>query len=164
LVIDAIRCCSQQNREIEFMFKYGIALCEVGFLVIAASSFVLAAVPFTTIQSWRDAATDVVSITVLSVDQRTITKPLAEGSDGSITTYDISLTARVDVVDRSANALTPQTTIIIHYGAQYYQGMIPVGANYGTILKIHEKAKAYLKKKDGNMYELAGPIGCLEKL
>jgi hypothetical protein len=144
------------------MFKSAIAICAIGFFVIAAGSFVLAAPAPSTIQSWRDAATDVVSITVLSVDQKTSTKPLV-GSDGSVTTYDISLTARVDVVDRSANALTPQATIIVHYGAQYYEGFTPVGGNYGTILKIGQKAKAYLKK-NGNEYRLAGDIGCLERL
>jgi hypothetical protein len=145
------------------LLRSAIALCEVGFFVIAASSFVWAAVPMSTIQGWRDSATDVVGITVLSVDQRTVTKPLS-GPDGSVTTYDISLTARVEAVDKSANALTPQTTIIVHYGAQYYEGITPVGANYGTILKVREKAKAYLKKKEGNIFELAGPIGCLERL
>jgi hypothetical protein len=154
----------RKTREVGFMwFRSAIALCEVGVFVMAASSFVLAAVPPTTIQSWRDSATDVVSFTVLSVDQRTVTKPLS-GPDGSVTTYDISLTARVDAVDKSANALTPQTTIIVHYGAEYYEGMTPVGSNYGTILKVREKAKAYLKKKEGNTFELAGPIGCLERL
>jgi hypothetical protein len=144
------------------VFKSAIAICEIGLFVIAAGNFVLAAVPISTIQSWRDAATDVVSITVLSVDQKTSTKPYG-GPDGSVTTYDISLTARVDVVDRSANGLTPQTTIIVHYDAQYYEPVPPPGGNYGTILKINQKAKAYLKK-NGNEYRLAGSIGCLEKL
>jgi hypothetical protein len=145
------------------MFKTVIAICAIGFFVIAADSFVLAAVPFPTIQGWRDAATDVVSITVLSVDQKTSTKPLSGMADGSITTYDILLTARVDVVDRSANALTPQTTIIIHSFAQYYEGFAPLDGNYGTILKIHQKAKAYLKK-NGNEYRPVSEIGCLERL
>jgi hypothetical protein len=152
----------EKYREVGFVFKSAIVVCEIGFFLIAAGNFVLAAVPISTIQSWRDAATDVVSITVLSVDQKTSTKPYS-GPDGSVTTYDISLTARVDAVDRSANALTPQTTIIVHYNAQYYEPVPPPGGNYGTILKINQKAKAYLKK-DGNEYRLAGSIGCLEKL
>jgi hypothetical protein len=151
----------RKYREVEFMFKTATAICAIGFFA-AAGSFVWAAVPVTTIQSWRDAATDVVSITVLSVDQKTSTIGTV---DRSATTYDISLTARVDVVDRSSNDLTPQTKIIVHYGAQYYEGSNPPppGGNYGTILKIGQKAKAYLKK-NGNEYRLAGDIGCLEKL
>jgi hypothetical protein len=153
-----------KTREAGLMFKYTFALCEVGFFVIAAGSLVWAAVPTTTIQSWRDSATDVVSFTVLSVDQKMSSKPYG-GPDGSVTTYDISLTARVDVVDRSANALTPQTTIIVHYGVQYIEPVPTLGGGYpNPILKIHEKAKAYLKKKDGNTFELANPIRCLEKL
>lgn len=150
------------------MFKSTAAVCAIGFFVIAADGFVLAAAPPSTIQSWRDAATDVVSITVLSVDQKTSTTPLT-ASDGSVnfdksrTIYDVTLTARVDVVDRSANALTPQAKIIVHYGGEYYVGIVALDGNYAPILKIGQKAKAYLKK-NGNEYRLVSDIGCLEKL
>ena len=146
------------------LLRSAIALCEVGFFVMAASSLVLAAVPTTTIQSWRDSATDVVSFTVLSVDLNMSSKPYG-GPNGSVTKYDITLTARVDAVDRSVNSLTPQTTIIVHYVDHYTDPAPILDGGYGNpILKIHEKAKAYLKKKDGNTFELANPIMCLEKL
>jgi hypothetical protein len=82
--------------------------------------------------------------------------------DKSRTLFDITLTARVDVVDRSANALAPQAKIIIHYGGEYYVGIVALDG-HPPILKIGEKVKAYLKK-NGNEYRLAGDIGCLEKL
>jgi len=151
------------------MFKSAIAICEVGFFVFAAGGFVLAAVPNSTVQRWQEAATDVVSITVLLVDQTSSTKPYKPpydklSPDGSVTTFDLSVTARVDVVHRSASALTPQTTIIVQYGARRYKPAPPPGGDYGVILETGQKAKAYLKKKDGNTYQLAGDIGCLEKL
>jgi hypothetical protein len=141
------------------VFKSAIAICEIGLFVIAAGNFVLAAVPISTIQSWRDAATDVVSITVLSIDQKTSTKPYG-GPGGSVTTYDISLTARVDVVDRSANGLTPQTTIIVHYDAQYYEPVPPPGGNYGTIQNQSEgkslSEKEWKRVSTGGFYRLPG--------
>jgi hypothetical protein len=143
------------------MFGKVIAICAIGFFVIAADGFTLAAVPLQTIQGWRDAATDVVNITVLSVDRKSSTKPY--GTNGSITKSDISLTVGVEAVDRSANALTPQTTIVVQYGTQSVQPPLP-GMNFGFALEVGERARAYLTKKNGNTYELACSTGCLERL
>ena len=146
------------------MFKSVVAFYGLVF-VLAAGGSVWAAVPISTIQRWQEAAPEVVGITVLSVDQISSTRPYVElRPEGSVTTLNLSVNAKVDVVHRTASGLAPETTIVIQYSARRYKPVSPPDGNYGVILDISQKAKAYLKKKAENTYELACDVGCLETL
>jgi hypothetical protein len=100
-----------------------IAISQVGFFVIAASNFAWAAASMANIENWRNAVTDVVNITVLEFDKKTSTKARP---NGSITRSEYSLTARVDVVDRTANGLKPLSTIIVQYDTNLPNPLAPV--------------------------------------
>jgi hypothetical protein len=147
------------------MLKSAVAVYGLGFFVLAAGGSVWAAVPITTIQRWQEAAPEVVGITVLSVDQVSRTLPYHNlRPDGSVTTIDFTLKARVDIVHRTISGLAPGSTIAIQYSARRYEPISPPDGNYGTILQIDGKAKAYLKKRADDTYELSCDVGCLETL
>jgi hypothetical protein len=147
------------------MLKSVAAVFRLGVFVLVAGGSVWAAVPISTIQRWREAAPDVVGITVLSVDQVSSTRPYVElRPEGAVTTFKLTVNAKIDVVHRTASELVPGATIVIQYSARRYKPVSPPDGNYGVILDMGQKAKAYVKKKAENAYELACDVGCLETL
>jgi hypothetical protein len=141
----------------------------VGALVVAATSPNWAAIPTNVIKSWQDHAPEAVEITVLSVDELSAIRPYnATGSGGSQTTTQVTLTARVDVVHRTASNLVPGSVIVVHYVHTSYKTPLPPpgpGAGDNNILlDIGDRAAAYLKKTGETTYEPAGAAGCLVKL
>ncbi|MBI3700854.1 MAG: hypothetical protein HY242_10480 [Afipia sp.] len=147
------------------MLRFVAAACGFGLAAVAVAVSVKAAIPVSTIQRWQEAAQDVVGISVLSIDQVVSTRAYADlRPDGSVTTFNITLKAKIDVVYRSTSGLSPNTTIIVQYGARRYKPVSPPDGNYGVILDIGQKAKVYLKKKADSSFELACDIGCLETL
>jgi hypothetical protein len=121
-----------------------------------------AAVPAKVIKAWQDNAPEMLEVTVLSISKTSETSPSdIMGSGGSVTTGDISLTAKIDQVHRTASNLKPGDEIIIKYKFRRYTPIPPPDGNYGVILNSGEKATAYLKQVGGTAYELACDTGCL---
>jgi len=134
-----------------------------GALVIAVIGSNWAAIPSNVIKGWQDHAPEAVEITVLSVDKQPAIRP---SNDGSLTTAQITLTARVDVILRTASNLVPGSVIVVHYGHTSYKGPLPPpgAGDTNILLDIGDRAVAYLKKTGETTYEPAGAAGCLVKL
>jgi hypothetical protein len=154
-----------QTGKEQVMFGWTTAVCGLGFLALASSGSVWAAVPINTVRRWQESAPEAVSITVLSVNKASSTRPYVElRPNGSVTTLDIAVNARVDLVHRTESGLAPQEIIIIRYHARRYEPVSPPGGNYGLTLNVGQRAKAYLRKTSDNTFELAYDAGCLEPL
>jgi hypothetical protein len=64
-------------------------------IVAACAGSIQAAVPLTQVREWQRRAPEALSITALSVDRASATHPYGNG--GSVTTTNVTLTAKVDV-------------------------------------------------------------------
>ena len=92
-----------------------------------------------------------------------MTRPWAAGG-GSMTATDVTLTAKVDEVRRSAGGLATGSVISVRYGITRYTRLPgPPDGNQGISLNIGEKALAYLTPMNNRTFQLAGPVGCLVK-
>jgi hypothetical protein len=139
----------------------------VGALVVVATGSNWAAIPTNVIKGWQDHAPEAVEITVLSIDELSAIRPFGEmGSGGSQTTTQVTLTARVDVVHRTASNLVPGSVIVVHYVHTSYKAPLPPpgAGDTNILLDIRDRAAAYLKKTRETTYEPAGAAGCLVKL
>jgi hypothetical protein len=88
-----------------------------------------------------------------------------EGRRGSIRTTNVTLTAKVDVVRRTAGDLAQDALVIVHYVTRRYTPLPgPPDGNLGVSLEIGDRATAYLNKTGERTYELAGDTGCLVKM
>ena len=141
------------------------AFTVVGAIVVAAAVSIYAAVPENIIRGWQDAAAEALNITVLSKDETSTSRPYGTLPGGSLTTTNVTLTAQVDVVQRTASGLAPGSVIIVQYEITRYQPPPgpPDGAR-GIVLNIGEKATAYLKQTNVKTFQLACAFGCLVKL
>jgi hypothetical protein len=81
------------------LFKMLRAFGLIGALVAAAAGSVWAAVPLAQVRDWQKAAPEAVNLTALSIDQTSASRPYGDG--GTVTTTNLTLTARVDVVPHS---------------------------------------------------------------
>lgn len=121
-----------------------------------------AAVPTKVIKAWQDNAPEMLEVTALSIRKTSKTMPYNNlQSGGSVTTGDITLTAKIDQVYRTGSNLKSGDEIIIKYKFRWYAPISPPDGNYGIILNSGEKATAYLKQMRGTTYELACQVGCL---
>ncbi len=139
----------------------------VGALVVAVTGPNWAAIPTNVIKGWQDRAPEAMEITVLSIDELSAIRPYnATGSGGSQTTTQVTLTARVDTVHRTASNLVPGSVIVVHYVHTSYKMSRPPPGSGDTniLLGIGDRAAAYLKKTGETTYEPAGAAGCLVKL
>jgi hypothetical protein len=128
--------------------------------VAAAGGSIWAAVPLSAIRALQDAAPKAVNITAMRVDKTSATR---QGNTQSVTTIDVTLTAKVDVVRRTASGLVPGSVIVVHYEITHQEPPMP-GPQQDIILNPGEKAVAYLKHKNENNFTCAAAPGCLEKL
>jgi len=128
--------------------------------VAAVGGSIWAAVPSSAIRALQDSAPEAVNITAMRVDKTSATR---QGNAQSVTTTDVTLTAKVDVVRRTASGLVPGTVIVIRYAITYQEPPVP-GPQPNIILNPGEKAVAYLEHKNENNFTCAAAPGCLEKL
>jgi hypothetical protein len=138
------------------------------FVSLAASiliddTVVRAAVPANVIKAWQDNAPESVDITVQSVEKTSRARIYDAVPGGSVTTTNVTLRAKIDVVRRSASNLTPGTEIVVRYVVQHYDPAAPPDGNYGIILSPQDSATAYLKKASDGTFELDCVFGCLVK-
>jgi len=75
----------------------------------------------------------------------------------------VTLTAKVDVVVRTASSLVPGSVIVVRYEIMHSEPPTP-GPQQNIILNPGEKAVAYLKHNNGNNFTCAAAPGCLDKL
>jgi hypothetical protein len=133
----------------------------IGAIVAAAAGSIWAAVPLSQVRDWQKTAPEALNVTALSIDQTSATRP-SENS-GSVTTTNVTLTATVDVVHRTASGLVPGSVIVVRYSRSRQIPPVP-GIQQDIVLNIGERAAAYLKQTNEKIYGLACPFGCLERL
>ena len=146
------------------MLLKSLGACSfVGAIVISGSLY--AAVPETIIQGWRDNAQEALDLTVLSKDETTQTRPYGSLPGNSVITTSVTLTAKVDVIHRTATGLAQGSVIVIQYEITRYQPPPgPPDGVRGVILNVGEGAAAYLTRASGKLFHLACVTGCLVKL
>jgi hypothetical protein len=136
-----------------------------GATVAAATEEIWAAVPANVLRGWRDGAPEALNVTVLSKDETSASRPFGTLPGGSVTTTDVTLTAKVDVVHRTASGVAPGSVIVVRYElTRYTPPPGPPDGSRGIVLNIGEKAAAYLKQTNENNFHLACLFGCLVKL
>ncbi len=139
-------------------------VCLLAGLILCVGRSLYAAVPANVIKGWQDSAPEFVDITVLSVDKNSAVRPYAAVAGGSVTVTTMTLRAKIDVVHRSASNLTEGAEIVVKYLVQHYDPVAPPDGNYGIVLGPQDRATAYLKKSDENVFNLNCIVGCLIKL
>ena len=130
-------------------------------IAASATGVIWAAVPLSQVRHWQNGAPEALDITALSVDQNSATGPFGNG--GSVTTTRVTLTAKVDVVHRTASDLVPGSVIVVRYSIVRHTPPIP-GIQRDIVLDVGESAAAYLKRATERTYILACAFGCLERL
>lgn len=144
------------------MFRKSLgAFSLIGAIVAAAAGPIWAAVPLSQVRHWQSVAPESLSITALSVDRSSTTRP--SGNNGSVTTTNVTMTAKVDVVHRTVSGLVPGSVIVVRYSILRQIPPMP-GIQQDLVLDIGERAAAYVKQTEGNTYMLACAFGCLERL
>jgi len=141
------------------------AFSLIGTIVIAAAGAIWAAVPENVVQGWQDSAPESLNVTVLSKDETSATRPYGTLPGGSVTTTNVTLTIRVDLVHRTASGLVTGSVIVVRYEITRYQPPPgpPDGAQ-GIVLNIGDRATAYVKQTNDRNFQLACAVGCLVKL
>jgi hypothetical protein len=134
--------------------------CLIVAIMVAMAGAIWAAVPLTQVQAWQNSAPEALTITALSIDKVSETRPF--GNSGSLTTTLVTLTARVDVVHRTVSGLAEGSMIVVRYSLSL-QDPPPPGIQQEIVLNAGERATAYLKQENGKNYILACPFGCLER-
>jgi hypothetical protein len=144
--------------------KMILAICLASLAAVAAPATIWAAVPTNVIRGWQNNAPEALEIAVMSVAKGTPETRAMNGTPGGVVTKtSVTLVARVDVVHRSASNLQPGAVIVVKYIVQRSKPRVPDG-DYGLMLNNGERARAYLKPAGDRAFELAGAVGCLEKL
>jgi hypothetical protein len=112
---------------------------------ITAAAPARAAVPLSVIDGWKDSAPEAIEITVLKVEESTQAGPVA-GMPGCVHTRTTStVTARINVVRRSASGLAPGNVIVFEHDViSMWPCVIPCG-NSGTALAVGNRAAVYLR-------------------
>jgi hypothetical protein len=139
-------------------------ICLLATVAVAMNGPLRAAVPMNVIKGWQDNAPESLDITVLSADQTSAVRPYNAIPGGSVTTTNVTLRAKVDVVRRTASNLATEAEIVVQYVVQHYEPVAPPDGNYGTILGAKDRATAYLKNSHDNVFDLSCIVGCLVKL
>lgn len=137
------------------------AFSLISAIVAAAAGSIWAAVPLSQVRNWQSRTPESLNITALSVDRSSATRPY--GNDGSVTTTNVTLTAKVDVVHRTVSGLVPGSVIVVRYSISRQIPPVP-GIQQDIILDIGERAAAYVKQTEEKTYILACAFGCLERL
>lgn len=120
-----------------------LALAAVALVATAAAGH--AAVPLSTVKGWQDSAAEALEVTVLSVREEKHAQPVAGQPGCTQTRYELTVTAKVDVVRRSASGVQPGRTITFRHTALTTGPCILPGMNFGIMLRDGERATAYLR-------------------
>jgi hypothetical protein len=104
-----------------------------------------AAVPNSTIKGWQDSAPEAVEVTVLSVRDDTQAQPVAGQPNCTQTRHELTVTAKVDVVHRTAGGLQAGRTITFHDSAMRIGPCILPGMSFGAIWTVGDHVDAYLR-------------------
>ena len=123
--------------------------CFIAAIVAAAAGPIWAAVPVGTIKGWQDSAPEAVNITVLSIDKTSSIRP-STVPGGSVTTTIVIMTAKVDVVLRTASGLAPGAVIVLRYSIVRQEPPVPSGPQ-NIILNAGDRARAYLEGSGKNL-------------
>lgn len=138
------------------------AALVIGVTVAIAAGSAGAAIPESGYRDIQDSAPEFLHITVLSVDKPSTTRPYDAHPGGTVTTINVTMTAKVDRVLRTASGLTPGAVIVVRYTVTHQSPPTP-GPQEAAILSNGEKARAYLMKFDARTYGLAAEGGSLLK-
>lgn len=117
---------------------------SVGALVVTAAAG-HAAVPWSTVKAWQDSAPEALEVTVLSVSGETHAQPVAGYPNCTQTREDFTVTAKVDVVHRSASSMQPGRTITLHHGTIRTGPCALPGGNFGETLNVGDRVEVYLR-------------------
>jgi hypothetical protein len=113
--------------------------------VVLATSSADAAVPEKTIKAHQDSAPEALEITVVSATETTQAQPVAGQPGCTRTAREQTVTAKVDVVRRSAGGVQPGSTIVFRNSVVTLSPCALPGANFGTQLSAGDRAEAYLR-------------------
>ena len=138
--------------------------CVLALVAILVNQPLRAAVPANIIKGWQDGAPEALDITVLSVDKSASVRPYAAVPGVSVTTTNVTLRAKINVVHRTSSNLVPGAEIVVKYVVQHFDPVAPPDGNYGIILNPQDRATAYLKTSGDNTFDLSCVVGCLVKL
>ena len=121
---------------------HSLALAMGTLVVTAAASY--AAVPLSTLKRWQDGAPEALEVTVMSVkeDKRTV---MWSSPTCSQTIYDFTVTARVNLVHRSASGVQPGQTITLHNSLQATGPCVVPDGSFGVVLNWGDHVEAYLR-------------------
>lgn len=119
------------------------ALALGAFVVTAAGGH--AAVPSNTIKAWQDSAPEALEVTILSVREERQAQAVPGQPNCTQTRYEFTITAKVDVVRRSASGVRPGRTITLHDSALRTGPCALPGGSFGEILNGGDRAAAYLR-------------------
>jgi hypothetical protein len=136
------------------------AFSLIAACVAVAGGSIWAAVPLSTIRAMQDAAPEALAITATHVDKVSTTR---RDNAQTITTTDVTLTAKVDQVRRTASGLVAGSMIVVRYAVTHQDPPMP-GPQQDLILNPGEKAVAYLKRDNDNTFRCAAAPGCLDRL
>jgi hypothetical protein len=134
----------------------------LGATVVIAAGSAGAAIPEFVYRDMQNSAPEFLHITVLSVDKPSTTRPYDARPGGTVTTINVTMTAKVDGVLRTDSGLTPGAVIVVRYTVTHQSPPTP-GPQEAAILSNGEKARAYLVKLDVKTYGLAAEGGSLLK-
>lgn len=121
--------------------------------ILAVPTTAGAAVAQSTITRWQDNAPEALDITVVSVTESNESQPISGSPSCTRTLTTQTVTARVDVVHRSASRLQPGNVIVfVHSIVSVWPCAIP-GGHFGQALNAGDRAAAYLRPADtgGNL-------------
>jgi hypothetical protein len=124
-----------------------VRVCVLAFFV--ATTPLEAAVPLSTIKKWQDSATEALELTVLSVNKSTRAgQAIGDQFPGCTQTFtDQTVTAKVDVVHRSAGGLQPGDVIVFDNTFMYVSPLSCIVPGYpmGETFNPGDRAEAYLR-------------------
>ena len=122
------------------------AFCFIAAIVLVATGSIWAAVPEKVLRAQEGSAPEAVNITALSIDETSETRPYNGKVPGaSVTTRHITMTAKVDVVLRTASNLAPGSVIVVRYENTFHEPPLP-GPQPTIVLNTGDRATAYLKR------------------
>src|SRR5262249_36410606 len=104
-----------------------------------------AATPSSTIKGWQDSAPEALEVTVVSVREQKQVQPVAREPNCTTTRYTFTVTAKVDVVRRSASGMQPGRTVTFRHDAIRTAPCALPDGNFGDILNEGDHAEAYLR-------------------
>ena len=120
-----------------------LVLTAGALAVTAAGS--RAAVPDTTIKAWQASAAEALEVTILSVKSEKHEQPVAGQPNCIQTREEITMTAKVDVVHRSASRMQPGRTITLLNSVLRTGPCALPGGSFGERFNAGDRVAAWLR-------------------